>query len=154
MTQYLTIFSRRIDHKGIVSTLRSFPVKQLELVGTEKKWAQIIIITAEGKITFNSAQQEKPGDEFSRMILGAHNYFRTIKTKNIKQQKRILDLLDECEMAIGVVADPDFTGTDKRLDLVFAIAGYLNAMMFNGSGMIDKDGAMILGSDGSSEVPK
>jgi hypothetical protein len=43
---------------------------------------------------------------------------------------------------------------ESRLDLVFAIVRRLDAMIFNGSGMIDKDGAMILDSDGSSEVTK
>jgi hypothetical protein len=63
-------------------------------------------------------------------------------------------LLDECEMAIGIVADPGFTKTDGRLDMVFAVAEHLDAMIFNGSGMIDKNGAMILDADGASEVTK
>jgi hypothetical protein len=187
MTQYLTIFSRTIDYKGIVIALRSFSVKQLklkqsnqernrlksargmneggqtkaspthgrsDLAGAEEKWEQIVISTTEGKIIFNSRQRKRPGDDFSRMILGAHNYFRNIKTRKVKQRQRILDLLGGCEMAIGVVADPEFTETDSRLDLVFAIVRRLDAMIFNGSGMIDKDGAMILDSDGSSEVTK
>jgi hypothetical protein len=121
----------------IVTVLRSFPGRHLELVATEEELERAVIGTAEGTVSFSSMRQRAPGDEFSRMVLGMHNFFRTMATRKARRRRRILDLLDECEMAVGVVAAPDFTATDSRLDLVFAIAAQLDGMVFNGSGMID-----------------
>jgi hypothetical protein len=85
-------------------------------------------------------------------FLGAHNYFRIIKTAQVAEQKRLLHIIARVEWAIGVIAEPEYTETDTRLDLVFDIAAHLDAVIFNGSGMIGKDGLMILDADGSSEV--
>jgi hypothetical protein len=152
MTQYLTIFSRTIDHRGVFTLAQSFSDEQRDVVGGKERWDSIVVRAPEGGITINSMQRERPGDEFSRMILGAGNYFRDIRTTSVAAQQRLLELISELEWAIGVVAEPEYTETDTRLDLVFEIARHLNAVIFNGSGMIDKDGLMILEADGSSEV--
>jgi hypothetical protein len=86
------------------------------------------------------------------MILGAHNYFRQIETENAGTQKNLADFILGCQSAVGIVAEPEFSGEDERLDIVFEIAERLDGVIFNGADMIDKKGRLILGGDGESET--
>lgn len=86
------------------------------------------------------------------MILGTWNFFDNIETKYEKQQKELVNRILSRNSAVGVLADPEFTKTDKRLDFVFSLAELFDGVIFNGSEMIDKKGRLILDQAGNSEL--
>jgi hypothetical protein len=48
------------------------------------------------------------------MIGGTWNFLRIIETTHEKVKDKLIDFVLDCETVIGIVAEPDFTETDKR----------------------------------------
>ncbi len=146
-----TIYSPRLDFNTPLTILRHYQGGHLEIKNAKGHWTTLTLITGESQIVFSSLWQQKPGDEFSRLILGTHNYFRMIGTQNKRLQNQLLHTIAATNMVIGVKAIPDFDESVGHFDLIFAIAETLDGMIFNGNGMIDYEGKMILDADGTTE---
>ncbi len=106
----------------------------------------------EGNIRISLKQEVERGDDFSKLLMGTWNYFEQIETKHTDQKSALTKRILETETAIGIVAEPEFEEEDKRLDLIFRLTDMFDGIIFNGSGMLDKEGQVILDSDGDSEV--
>ena len=102
-------------------------------------------------LTFTSMIRDKPGDRFSRLVLSMHNFFRVIATNGKEQKKRVLEGIENAEMFLGIVADPEFSDDEEHFICLFAVARKLNALVFTGEAMQDADGRKLLGNDGSVE---
>jgi hypothetical protein len=90
----------------------------------------------------------QPGDQFSKIILGAANFFRRIKTDAVTNQNYIKAFVFDTKILIGVVAEPELVEAAGHYDLVFEVAERCDGLIFNGSGMVDPSGNLILGKDG------
>jgi hypothetical protein len=55
-------------------------------------------------------------------------------------------------MMIGVVADPEFSENDSRLDILWHIAECMDALIFNGDAILDSQGQRILDHTGNFDV--
>jgi hypothetical protein len=109
-------------------------------------------IFAEGSLRISINKREFAGDSFSGMILGTWNLFENIEAKNTVVQKELTAKILDSEVALGIVAEPDFTETDKRLDVIFDLAERFEGIIFNGAEMLDKKGRVILDNEGNSEI--
>ena len=87
----------------------------------------------------------QPGSEFSRIILGAHNYFRTIGSHTHPDKERVLSLLERSDMMLGIRADPALSPDDSRLECVLLMAEALKGMIFDGRDMLDHGGRVVFG---------
>jgi len=146
MTQSCTVYSPVVKHAEVLALVKRMARNgMVEVTGSEGAWDRIRVVLDDGSLVLNSMQRREPGDEFSRLILGTHNFFRTLETDS-PQKKKILDFLLSCQWAVGAVAEPEFNTEDERLDIIFAVAELLDGMIFNGSEMITSEGQPILGA--------
>ena len=99
-------------------------------------------------LTLNRQVRIKPGDSFSRMVLGMLNYLDHVKT-SAKTKKDVIHRVENVALAIGVVAEPVFVEEARHYDCVFAIAAALNAIIWTGSGVINAEGKMLLDGGGN-----
>jgi hypothetical protein len=99
-----------------------------------------------------SLVQHEPGDRFSTLVLGMYNFFRTIDTDAQGNKRYVLDRVGNAELMIGVVADPECSETDPRLDCLWAVTEALDAVVFNGDAMLNLEGNRILSRNGEHDV--
>jgi hypothetical protein len=150
MSQYRTIFINN-SYNNILSYLERIGTLELEdddddNVRTFEK------LFSNGKLKVSLKKQVERGDKFSFMVLGVCNFFENIETKFKNQKQTIINQLLDCETAIGIVADSNFTETDERATFIYNLMQMFDGIMFDGQGMTDKNGKIILDHDGSSEI--
>jgi hypothetical protein len=148
MADNCTIFCRNGDRIRITGLITELLIHADDL----HEWDGVPIQTGGSSIKLSRWVRTEAGDPFCRMVLGTHNRFRTVRTDATEAQRRVLDSIADCKSAIGVVAEPEFDMYAGHLDLIFGIARELDGIIFNGSGMIDSDGKMILDLEGNSET--
>lgn len=148
MSDSCTILTTKIDLKAIADILRDTKAT-FGIDGDFDKWDTIKLKFDQSELRFKKSVRERPGDKFSKMILGMHNYFRNVDTKASNNKEHILQNVGETKLAIGVVADPEFSEEDGHFDFIFAVAEKIDGMIFNGEAMLDPKGDMILSKDGS-----
>jgi hypothetical protein len=116
-------------------------------------WSQAIVsFGSSTSLTFNKRVRIRAGDEFSRMVLGMHNYFRNVETHAVRTKKMVLDLIAECKLALGVVVEPSFDTASGSREIICNVARECGAIIWNGSALLDPDGRLLLDADGASEV--
>jgi hypothetical protein len=147
MSQYRTIFSNKNYDEilNYLETLKLTEVKESEVKTFEVNYK-------EGNLQISIRKEIERGDSFSKMILGTWNFLRMIETEHEKVKDELIDFVLECETAIGIVADSDFTETDERATFIYKLMEMFDGLMFDGQGMVDKKGKIILDYDGSSEI--
>lgn len=105
-------------------------------------------------MTLNRKVRLKPGDSFSKMVLGLHNYFRQVNTSAEAIKREVLDRVSGMELAIGVVAEPEFVEEAGHFDYIFGIAAAVDGIIWNGEGVLNADGQLLLDGEGNCEVMK
>jgi hypothetical protein len=154
MPQNCTILCSADAPRQVVACLRNLLEGGPELLvtGKESDWSKIEIKTPGTSLTLNRQVRSKPGDSFSKLVLGMHTYFDGVKTSATSIKKDILDRVLNLALAIGVVAEPVFVDEDRHYDCIFGIAADMNAIVWTGSGVIDAKGRMLLDGEGNSDV--
>ncbi len=149
MSDACTIYIKRVDYQAIYDEVASLAQVPVEVSGFKDDW-QSLTVTQQSTITFNSMRQN-PGtfDEFSELILGTYSFFRKIETSDEDRKNAVLMDISQCQFAIGIGGFPEFNEAEGHYDMIFAVAKALNGCIFNGSGMIDEEGLMLLNSDGT-----
>jgi hypothetical protein len=147
MSQYRTIFTSKNYDKilNYLKTLKLTEIKDSDVKTFETNYK-------EGNLQVSVKKQIEGGDSFSKMILGTWNFLRNIETSYDKQKKELINRVSECETAIGIVSDSNFTEADERTTFIYKLMEMFDGIMFDGQGMIDKNGKIILDHDGSSEL--
>jgi hypothetical protein len=155
MPQNCTIICPNDEPQEVLAVLRDLLQNgaEIRVSGKDADWSKIDIQTSAGTLTLNRQIQNEPGDRFSKMVLGMHNYFRQVRTPMEAIQRDVLNQVANMKMAIGVVAEPDFVEEARHYDCIFSVAAALNAIIWTGSGVINAEGQMILDGDGNSDVP-
>lgn len=119
--------------------------------GPPGSWERAEAVFGDGSLVV-TRKMFAPGSEFSRVVLGAHNYFRQVETDNQAGKARVLTLLEACDMMLGVRAEPPLDPDGPRYACTLALVTALDGLLFNGSDMLDGDSRVVLGADGLSEV--
>ena len=150
MSRACTIYSPTLDPGLVVDVVqKNLANYTIEVMGNKQKWRKITIQSRNWVLTLSSQQREKPGDEFSKLILGTLVFFRGITTDAPTNKQIVIDLVTACNWMIGIVADPDFDEEADHFECIFQIAQSLGGLIFNGVGMIDKEGSLILDQNGN-----
>jgi hypothetical protein len=155
VSSYCTIYSPTVNYEAIVSVVRqSFLDCTIEITDKEKRWSRIIITNQDWTFKLSSTERVEPGDEFSHLILGTLNFFRNVETSSSGNKQRVMKLIRDTHWAIGIVVEPEFKDEAGHFDCIFKITELLGGLIFNGWGMVDENGWMILDKDGKfDEVP-
>ena len=123
----------------------------ITLEGRDDSWKRIMITSPHSRITFTSMARQRPGDEFSKLILSLRTFAREIRTPLVDSQKRLLERILGAKLLIGVVTEPDLSDEDGHLECLGELCSHLDAIIFNGDGFLNADGDLILDYTGTSE---
>lgn len=87
--------------------------------------------------------RKEAGDEFSRLILGTHNFFRT-RAKGLEEARRdILQRISEVTVIVGIPRAGNVTG-ESLVTGVSPLAEKMDAMFFDGFTMRDGSGIDLM----------
>ena len=144
--QKCTIFAKKADYKTAALTIKQYAGDKANFDGAEGLWEKAEARSKSGKLTIFTKVREKPGDEFSGMILGLANYARNSEAKQATEEvkEKVEGFIFAVNIALGVIAEPEFTQTDERLDIVFGLAEKLNGLIYNGDMLLDYNGARVI----------
>lgn len=124
----------------------------MTLDGIEENWDRLILRFSEGEMFLTSLVRRIPGDSFSKLVLSMHNFFRMAETDATSNKNFVLGRIQNAKMMIGVVADPEFSEMDERLDCLWRIAEQLDAVIFNGDAMLNLQGQRIMTEIGDHDI--
>jgi len=147
-----TIYVNRVDYSKVREIIEAVSTNPVEVIGDADKWKQITV-RGQSTLTF-AAMERRPHehDEFSTLILGTYAYFQNTKTDFEAVKDRMLTSITGCQFALGVVGRPAFDEQEKHFDIVFAITEAFSGLIFNGYGMIDHNGLLVLDNEGNSDL--
>lgn len=152
MVSSLTVVCPEKDYRKVFVAVRSFPAAQVTLEGNEELWDRIVLGFPTGTMVLASMVRHMPGDRFSKLALSMHNFFCRVKTSAVSNKNFVLSRVENAKMMIGVVAEPEFSESDTRLDSLWRIAEELDAVIFNGQAMLNLEGERIIAKDGQHDV--
>ena len=152
MSEYCTIFGKTPDYAGVLSRVRRVSAVPVGVIGEEGHWRKLVLRGSHATLTLNSMQREKPGDDFSKLILSTHNFLSKVEAA-APTREAVLKAISSCAIAVGVVAEPALDERDGHMACVLDVAGILNGMIFNGSAMLDANGALLLEAKPSGRAP-
>lgn len=143
MTEYCTIFGQHPDYAGVLSRIRETSSAPVGVVGDESRWKKLVLKSRQATLTFNSMQREKPGDEFSKLVLSTHSFLRKVNVE-APNREAVLRTISSCVVAVGVVAEPVLDESEGYMACVLDVAKILQGVIFNGTSILDSDGALLL----------
>src|ERR1019366_6890352 len=104
------------------------------------------------KTKFVRAGFKGPQGAFNRVTLGTCTFFRHVRVRPKEIRECLLSRISATQMLIGCVATPAFSAELGHYHLVFGIARAMDGMIFDGQGMLDADGRLILDRSGRHDV--
>lgn len=135
----VSLFCGRPDSDAVVVALESAGLS----VQAPPAWTTIVAEGGPGSIKITKRMFE-PGSEFSHVILGAHNAVRQAKAAEPDAAKRVLSLLENCDMMLGVVCTPSLLALDPREVGIIKIAEATSALIFDGLAFVEPSGRSVL----------
>jgi hypothetical protein len=116
-------------------------------------WRRITLRHADATLTLNKTRFVRPGFKgpdgaFNRVVMGTSNFFRTVRVHRVETRQSLLKAISETDMLIGCVAEPAFSAELGHYKLVFRIARAMNGLIFDGQGMLDAEGKLVLDKTG------
>ena len=151
MADKCTLFCLRDDTDSIIH-LAHVILTNIDKLEYDTELERLVVTSGSASLKVSRKIQLEPGDSFSHLILGMHNFVRRIDTSAVASQRRILAHIAASRSGIGVVAEPDFDAIATTYDLIFGLARELDGLIFTGSGLIDSEGRLLLDQDGTSEL--
>ena len=154
MAQHCTILCPA-DEPGRVAVLVKDLVGDRGIItveGDDPDWSAITIEGDGSSLLLTRRVFERPGDEFGRMQGGMSAFFERVETAHPAIKADVLERVENFALAIGVVAEPGFDDEAGHYECIFGLAAELDAIIWNGNGVLDAEGSMILDADGNSEV--
>ena len=154
MPQNCTILCPTDEPERVLGFVRQFFDGRggVTVEGESRNWAAVIIESGDAKLILNRRVFDRPGDEFARMRSGMWSFFNQIQTEHAAIKTSVLARVEEYALAIGVVAEPNFDEDAGHFEGIFGLAAELDAIVWNGNGVLDAEGSMILDGDGDSEI--
>jgi hypothetical protein len=137
----LTIVRELIGDRGLIT-----------IDGEVGSWSSVTVQHGDASLTLNRLVFTSPGDEFSKMQRGMWVYFDGVETAHTSIKPDLLERIESFALAIGVVAEPGFVEDSGHFDCIFGLAEALDAVIWNGNGILNAEGSMILDGEGNSEV--
>lgn len=153
MSDACTIFGSKVDYLAVYNIVSEMSPVHIEVSGDIHAW-QTLKIVQRSTITLNSMRRQQKAEftDFSQLILGTSTFFRHVNVVPVERRERLLDNISRCQFAIGITASPEFSEEERHFDMIFEIAKSLDGLIFNGSGMVDADGLLVLDNEGNFDV--
>lgn len=152
MASAATVVCSEIAYSKIVGASHSCHPMHITLEGDAETWSRMILSFADGELVLTSLVRRAPGDKFSKLVLSMHNLFRTANTDAVANKTFVLKRIENATMMIGVVATPEFSDVDSRLDCLWRIAEEVDAVVFNGEAILNLRGQRIMSRNGEHDL--
>jgi cell wall assembly regulator SMI1 len=149
-----TIFCPVQKHDATLACVKAVaPARKPSVRGGAAAWKAITLKDATGVLVLTRTRFVRGGFKgapgaFNRVIVGASTFFRHVRVRPKQIREEVLRRISETNMLIGCVATPAFSADLGHYDVVFAIARATNGMIFDGQGMLDASGTLILDRSG------
>ena len=141
MPENCTIYCKQLNLPTLESTLDGYFPKTWKLV--DKKSAYLIKQSS-STLRLSPLVFIERADRFSR-LLGSTIVNVESRKGSKPRLKKLVSHLEECNLIIGVVAEPNFDAPHVT-DLVFEIASQLDGVIFNGDDYLAASGKSMLQS--------
>ena len=153
MSDDCTIYGSQVDYLAVYNIVNKMSSVPVVVTGDTREW-QTLKIAQGSIITLNSMRRQQKAEftDFSRLILGTSTFYRHVNVMPVDRRERLLDDISRCQFAIGITASPEFNEEERHFDMIFEIAKSLDGLIFNGSGMVDADGLLVLDNEGNFDV--
>lgn len=148
----INIFSRKVDPRGVVQILRRL-APTLHVIGPDDCWEKIVVAGPKRlfgrswSLTFVHDPEYYDGPGWTRQVLGMQGYF--MRFPGIDERPEILRLIGSLRFALATSFDPDrIMDADERLVYLFAVARFLDGVIFTPSSLRDANGKVLIAADG------
>jgi hypothetical protein len=139
------IYSESIDYAILDIIFDMFPHSCVQVFGNSEIWTSIEIDQGASKLEIFSHIRKEQGDEFSGSILSAYTHMKKLSPANESFDKEeLLNSILRTEWKVGIVSIPGFENTEHE-NIIMAIVKRLKGVIFDGNGVLDTDGDLILG---------
>lgn len=152
MSSAVALLCPKRAYSKALDAMRESCNADIGLEGSEEAWERVTLRFPSGTMVLTSLVRQVPGDKFSKLVLSMHNFFRTVKTDAECNKNYVLARIENVEMMIGVVAEPELSDTDARLDCLWRLAEQIDAVIFNGDSMLNLAGERIISRSGEHDV--
>ncbi|TGV30132.1 DUF4272 domain-containing protein [Mesorhizobium sp. M00.F.Ca.ET.186.01.1.1] len=148
-----TLYVSIADYQKIVDAIKeTFPDKGVQAAAdgqsvtvTDKKWF------GKSTLAFNFMREEADPERFLQMKKGMYGFFAQIETAHEKVKEKLLIQITALNVAVGIVASKEID--QETFAAVLAIAKEVSGIVFLPTGhMLDKEGRLLLNTEGESEV--
>lgn len=138
-----TIYSPVMAARRVVDIVKGyFGSDSISVNGSEVEWDSVSVIVGNSMLVLNSKVRKSTGDDFSRLIMSTHTYIS--KIPETEEKDTVLKSILSTKWMIGVVSEPGFEESPFYEECVFKICQELEAMVFNGQGMLSGEGDELL----------
>lgn len=142
----MAIFARTIDAPGVARLLCKFH-PGVVLDGPEDSWRSATVSFGSGKLTFTHDPEYYAEPHWSTQMNGMRGYYA--RFPDSEQKESAMMLTTTFKFSLGLLIDLDASNqADPRLDLVFAIAKFLDGVVFTPSYLFDANRRVLIGADG------
>lgn len=142
----MTIFARIVDVAGVAGLLRQrHPAVVLD--GPDHDWRSATVSFGSGKLTLSHDPEYYADPNWSTQIDGLRGYYGRFPDSEAKQSAILLTTT--FSFSLGVLLDSNHCEEpDARLETVFAVAKFLDGVIFTTSSLLDAEGRILFGADG------
>jgi hypothetical protein len=120
--------------------------------GREAAWSSIAVEADGTSLVLSRLVRVRPGDRFSQLVLGTHNYFSRVRTRHKAVQADVLRRVGGMVLGVGVVAEPGFAEAAGHYDCLYGLAAALEAVIWTGDRVLNAEGRLLLDRAGNSEI--
>jgi Domain of unknown function (DUF4272) len=145
----MTLFARIADPAGVARLLRE-RVPTVVIDGPDDGWKSATVTFGARKLTFTHDPAYYAEPNWSMQMNGMSNYFARFPLTDRKD--RALMLTTTFKFSLGLLFDPDYDPRgDPRLDILYAVAEFLDGVLFTPSAFLDARGRILYGGGGEDE---
>jgi Domain of unknown function (DUF4272) len=146
----ITLFARTADPGGVAGRLREL-APHVKIDGPDDAWQNAVVTFGKGKkkrtLTLTHDPEYYAEPNWSKQMSGMRGYFSRFPDTDRKE--KVLLLTTSFRFSLGTLFDPDFDAEgDPRLDVLFAVAEFLDGVLFTPSSLRDAHGRILFSARG------
>jgi hypothetical protein len=149
----ITLFSRNADPAGVARTLREL-APSVQIDGPDANWRTAVVSIGAGEdkrtliFTHDPAYYSEP--QWSTQMNGMSGFFT--RFPDSARKPLAIAITTTLRFALGTLTDPDFdSDEDPRLEILFAVAKFLDGVLFTPSSLRDAQGRILFGFGGRDD---
>jgi hypothetical protein len=142
MTEQCTMFCRVKDCESLEQRLSILEPTSIEF-DKQTRWTKCTCTTKGGVVAISRKVFVKQADDFCKLCARTMVYFDRREEANPEGVKKVHAHLEDTELLLGIVVEPDFDSIKNFQKLLLNLAIEYKAMIFNGAEMLDFRGNVI-----------